>query len=129
MWSEPLFTVTDFIDWCCKGINYTEIFFFIIYSPSFPTQTFNNFKSHSVSTSGTPHQSHGRTQTKFVQEHAYVISKQSRRALQWERNIWDVDGPVTNTLSVHDQLLRLHQGRASVTEYALKFRTLAANCG
>lgn len=60
---------------------------------------------------------------------AYIISLLSRRALQWANSIWEASGPVTNsltaftnhfkkvfsqiasTLSVHDQLFSLHQGK------------------
>lgn len=38
-------------------------------------------------------------------------------------------GQTANTLSVKDQLLCLRQGKSSVMDYALKFRTLTATSG
>lgn len=75
---------------------------------------------------------------------AFIISLLSGRALLWAKTIWEQAGPATrtletfaahfkevfdqsaNSLSVHDQLYHLKQGRSSVAEYAVKFRTLAA---
>lgn len=78
---------------------------------------------------------------------AFFISLLTGRALLWARSLWDAKGtvtetlnnfighfrevfsPVTNSLSVHDQLFRLRQGRSSVSSYALQFHTLAASSG
>uniref|UniRef100_A0A9J8DBS4 Retrotransposon gag domain-containing protein n=1 Tax=Cyprinus carpio carpio TaxID=630221 RepID=A0A9J8DBS4_CYPCA len=78
----------------------------------------------------------------FPTEHtkiAYLISLLSGPALQWAQSIWEANGPLTHfkdvfglntsALSIHDQLYRLRQGKWTVSEYALHFRTLAANCG
>lgn len=71
----------------------------------------------------------------------------SLTVLVWAKSFWDANGPATHSftkfcyhfrevfgqaahsLSVNDQLLGLHQGQSSITEYALKFRTLTAESG
>lgn len=83
----------------------------------------------------------------LLKGHHFIISLLTGRALLWARALWDVNGTVTqtlsnflghfrvvfaqapNALSVHDQLFHFRQGDSSLTEYALKFRTLAANSG
>lgn len=78
---------------------------------------------------------------------AFIISLLTGRALLWARALWDAKGTVTqsfthfithfrevfsqasHTLSIHDQLFRLRQGKSSVSDYALQFRTLAASSG
>ncbi|XDV31537.1 hypothetical protein PO909_002528 [Leuciscus waleckii] len=69
------------------------------------------------------------------------------RALNWAQALWDSDAPAlqsfdgflnhfstvfsqsSNAISVHDQLFRLRQGNSSVSDYALRFRTIAASSG
>lgn len=78
---------------------------------------------------------------------AYIISLLSGWALQSARAIWDANGPVTHALSAFtfhfkevfvqtassisalDQLFHFHQGKSSVSDYALQFHTLAAISG
>ncbi len=78
---------------------------------------------------------------------SFIISLLSGRALQWAETLWNRTGPVTDSLqnfithfkevfgfaigdsSVGEQLYHLQQGQMSVTDYALKFRTLAVASG
>ncbi len=78
---------------------------------------------------------------------AFMITLLTGRALQWAESRWNSDSPVTHTLdaftthvrevfgqanselSVQDRLFRLSQGRSSVWNYYLQFRTLAASSG
>ncbi|KAL2086105.1 hypothetical protein ACEWY4_017164 [Coilia grayii] len=78
---------------------------------------------------------------------AYIISRLDGRALQWAESVWQQAGPATQSVeafikhfkevfqapagdsSVQEQLHRLRQGKSSITEYALRFRTLAAASG
>ncbi len=78
---------------------------------------------------------------------AFQISLLSRWALLWARAIRDSQssfinsfdafsahfreffGQSVSSLSIGDQLIRLHQGTSSVSVYTLQFRTLAAACG
>lgn len=73
----------------------------------------------------------------------FIISLLTGRALQWAETIWTQAGTVTQSLidfivhfhkvfgkpvgvlSVGQQLYHLHQGKMSINDYALKFRTLA----
>ncbi|MGL5881625.1 MAG: retrotransposon gag family protein, partial [Synechococcus elongatus] len=86
----------------------------------------------------------------FPTEHskvAYIISHLSGKALHWADSIWSQKHPVTQTYtgfvehfrevfgkpswdsSIGEKLYRLKQGKMSVNEYALQFRTLAARSG
>ncbi len=76
-----------------------------------------------------------------------MISLLTRRVLLRARAIWntqttiinsfdafsshfkEVFGLSTGSLSIADQLIRLHQGDSSASVYTLQFRTLAASCG
>ncbi|CAM4706099.1 unnamed protein product [Leuciscus chuanchicus] len=78
---------------------------------------------------------------------AFIISLLTGRALNWAQALWDSDAPAlqsfdgflnhfstvfsqsSNAISVHDQLFRLRQGNSSVSDYALRFRTIAASSG
>ncbi|KAK2848239.1 hypothetical protein Q7C36_009921 [Tachysurus vachellii] len=78
---------------------------------------------------------------------AFIISLFSGRALAWAQSLWEAGSPITTTyaaftthfrevfcaasgtLSAADQLLRIRQGRDCITEYSLRFRTLAASIG
>ena len=78
---------------------------------------------------------------------AFIISLLTGRALNWAQALWDSNAPAlqsfnefldhfnivfsqaSNTISIHDQLYRLRQGKSSVSDYALKFRTIAASSG
>ncbi|MGL5598168.1 MAG: hypothetical protein ACRDDA_08640, partial [Aeromonas sp.] len=78
---------------------------------------------------------------------AFMIGLMAGPALQWAQSFWstgqhvnlsveefitllkDVFDHSSSSLSVADQLYRLRQGRSSVAEYALRFRTLAAQSG
>ena len=78
---------------------------------------------------------------------AFIISLLSGRALQWAQSLWnsnsiavkstdrfiqhfkEVFGQAAADLSVHDQLFNLRQGKSSVSDYALQFRTLVASSG
>lgn len=78
---------------------------------------------------------------------AFIITLLSGRALQWAEHVWRQNGPVTNTLdaflehftevfglppgdsSIQEKLHNLRQGRNSISEYTLQFRTLAAASG
>ncbi|KAL0149815.1 hypothetical protein M9458_054863 [Cirrhinus mrigala] len=69
------------------------------------------------------------------------------RALQWAESLWQQNGSVTHSLdtfiahfrdvfgrpvgdsSVSEQLYHLQQGRSSIQDYALRFRSLAASSG
>ncbi len=87
---------------------------------------------------------------KFATERAkvaFLLSLLSGRALLWARAIWgsqsaiinsfeafvahfqEVFGQSTGSLSIPDQLIRLRQGRSTVSDYTLQFRTLAATSG
>ncbi|KAL2092484.1 hypothetical protein ACEWY4_012282 [Coilia grayii] len=75
---------------------------------------------------------------------AYIISLLSGRALQWAESIWNLNGPLTQSLerftahfrevfslptgdsSIQERLHNIRQGRSTISEYALRFRTLAA---
>ncbi|ROL42302.1 Retrotransposon-like protein 1 [Anabarilius grahami] len=75
---------------------------------------------------------------------AFIISQLSGRALQWADSIWSQKDPVTQTysgfvehfrevfgkpswdFSIGEKLYNLKQGKLSINEYALQFRTLAA---
>lgn len=86
----------------------------------------------------------------FVSESAkisFILSLLTGRALNWAQALWNSNAPAlqslssfvehfqivfsqtTNAISVHNQLLRLRQGRSTVSEYALQFRTIAASSG
>lgn len=74
---------------------------------------------------------------------AFLISLLKGKALLWEKAIWNADsaiinsydafmnhfkevfGQSTGTLFVSDQLLQLHQGSSSISDYTLQFRMLA----
>ncbi len=76
---------------------------------------------------------------------AYIIPLLSGRALQSAQLIWDANNPITNSLtlfithfkevfgqtsnelSVNDKLFWLHQGSSTMSDYALRFHTLAAS--
>ncbi|ROJ62558.1 Retrotransposon-derived protein PEG10 [Anabarilius grahami] len=78
---------------------------------------------------------------------AFIISQLSGRALQWAESIWSQKNPVTQTYSgfvehfrevfgkpswdssIGEKLYNLKQGKLSINEYALQFRTLAARSG
>ncbi len=78
---------------------------------------------------------------------AFLISLLTGRALLWARAIWnsqttiinsfdafsahfkEVFGLSTGSLSVADQLIHLHQGDSSASDYTLQFRTLAVSYG
>ncbi|KAI5606732.1 hypothetical protein C0J50_7543 [Silurus asotus] len=78
---------------------------------------------------------------------AFFISLLSGKALAWAQSLWDAAGPVVNAyapftahflevfsaasgvLTTADQLLSLHQGDDTITDYSLCFRTLAASSG
>ncbi len=87
---------------------------------------------------------------KFATERAkvaFLLSLLSGHALLWARAIWgsqsviinsfeafvahfqEVFGQSTGSLSIPDQLIRLRQGRSTVSDYTLQFRTLAAASG
>lgn len=77
---------------------------------------------------------------------AYIITLLDGRAREWGTSVWDANSPVCSFLEsftkemkkVFDRaasgreaarvLLQKHQGRRSVFDYAIDFRTLAANC-
>ncbi|KAK3525903.1 hypothetical protein QTP70_010958 [Hemibagrus guttatus] len=78
---------------------------------------------------------------------AFVISQLRGQALLWAESLWSQDSPVTQSYagfvehfkevfgkpswdsSVGEELCKLRQGKLTVTEYALQFRTLAAKSG
>ncbi len=78
---------------------------------------------------------------------AFMITLLTGRALQWAESLWNSDSPMTQTfddftthfkevfgqagseLSVQDRLFRLSQGRSSVWDYSVQFRTLTASSG
>ncbi|KAL0149103.1 hypothetical protein M9458_055535 [Cirrhinus mrigala] len=82
----------------------------------------------------------------FISEKAKIaFIMLTGRALNWAQALWDSNAPALQSLnrfldhfntvfsqsskaiSVHDQLFRLRQGNSSVSEYVLKFRTIAAS--
>ncbi|KAK3550720.1 hypothetical protein QTP70_003960 [Hemibagrus guttatus] len=78
---------------------------------------------------------------------AFVITQLRGQALLWAKSLWSQDSPVTQSYavfvehfkevfrkpswdsSVGEELCKLQQGKLTVTEYALQFRTLAAKSG
>lgn len=78
---------------------------------------------------------------------AYIISLLAGPALQWADALWQQGGTVTQSYpqftrhfqdvfgislgdaTVQERLFRLRQGRTSITEHVLQFRTLAASSG
>ncbi|ROL50881.1 Retrotransposon-derived protein PEG10 [Anabarilius grahami] len=78
---------------------------------------------------------------------AFLISQLSGKALQWADSIWSQNNPVIQSYSsfvdhfkevfgkplwdssIGEKLYNLKQGKMSVNEYALQFRTLAARSG
>lgn len=78
---------------------------------------------------------------------ASVISLLTRKALRWAVSIWHQNGPFLNSYrtfseyfqevfgfpegdnSVCDELYNIKQGKASATDYSLRFRMLAAASG
>ncbi|ROL41046.1 Retrotransposon-like protein 1 [Anabarilius grahami] len=78
---------------------------------------------------------------------AFIISQLSGKALQWADSIWSQNNPVMQTYSgfvehfrevfgkpswdssIGAKLYNLKQGKLSVNEYALQFRTLVARSG
>ncbi|KAI5616013.1 nephrocystin-4-like, partial [Silurus asotus] len=78
---------------------------------------------------------------------AFFISLLSGKARAWAQSLWDAAGPVVNAyapftahfldvfsaapgvLSTADQLLSLRQSDDTISDYSLRFRTLAASSG
>ncbi|KAK3516025.1 hypothetical protein QTP70_001870 [Hemibagrus guttatus] len=78
---------------------------------------------------------------------AFVITQLRGQALLWAESLWSQDSPVTQSYagfvehfkevfgkpswdsSVGEELCKLRQGKLTITEYALQFRTLAAKSG
>uniref|UniRef100_A0A8C2GHW3 Gypsy retrotransposon integrase-like protein 1 n=1 Tax=Cyprinus carpio TaxID=7962 RepID=A0A8C2GHW3_CYPCA len=78
---------------------------------------------------------------------AFIISQLKGKALQWADSIWTQKNPVTQSYtsfvdhfrevfgkptwdsSIGEKLYNLKQGKMSVNDYALQFRTLAATSG
>ncbi|KAI5615376.1 nephrocystin-4-like [Silurus asotus] len=78
---------------------------------------------------------------------AFFISLLSGKARAWAQSLWDAAGPVVNAyapftahfldvfsaapgvLTTADQLLSLRQGDDTISDYSLRFRTLAASSG
>ncbi|KAK3524878.1 hypothetical protein QTP86_011080 [Hemibagrus guttatus] len=78
---------------------------------------------------------------------AFIISQLRGQALLWAESLWSQNSPVTQSYagfvdhfkevfgkpswdsSVGEELCRLQQGKLTVPEYALQFRTLAAKSG
>ncbi|KAK3545820.1 hypothetical protein QTP70_015261, partial [Hemibagrus guttatus] len=78
---------------------------------------------------------------------AFIISQLCGQALLWAESLWSQNSPVTQSYdgfvdhfkevfgkpswdsSVGEELCRLQQGKLTVPEYALQFRTLAAKSG
>ncbi|KAK3556325.1 hypothetical protein QTP70_007113 [Hemibagrus guttatus] len=78
---------------------------------------------------------------------AFVLSLLTSRALEWASAVWDADPQVRSSFSyfaelirevfeypaggkdISTQLMELHQGSDTVADYAIKFRTLAAQSG
>ncbi|KAK3563698.1 hypothetical protein QTP86_034431 [Hemibagrus guttatus] len=78
---------------------------------------------------------------------AFVITQLRGQALLWAESLWSQDSPVTQSYagfvehfkevfgkpswdsSVGEELCKLRQGKLTVTEYAIQFRTLAAKSG
>ncbi|KAI5089735.1 nephrocystin-4-like, partial [Silurus meridionalis] len=78
---------------------------------------------------------------------AFFISLKSGKALAWAQSLWEAVGPVVNAyapftahflelfsaasgvLTTAYQLLSLCQGDDTITDYSLRFRTLAASSG
>ncbi|KAK3508059.1 hypothetical protein QTP70_011854 [Hemibagrus guttatus] len=78
---------------------------------------------------------------------AFIISQLRGRALLWAESLWSQNSPVTQSYagfvdhfkevfgkpswdsSVGEELCRLQQGKLTVPEYTLQFRTLAAKSG
>lgn len=72
---------------------------------------------------------------------AFIISLLTGKVLQWAETIWQQSDPITQTVeeftnyfwevfgepaddtSIGDHLYHLQQGKLSISEYALKFRT------
>ncbi|KAK3548260.1 hypothetical protein QTP70_007187 [Hemibagrus guttatus] len=78
---------------------------------------------------------------------AFVITQLRGQALLWAESLWSQDSPVTQSYAgfvehfreafgkpswdslVGEELCKLRQGKLTVTEYTLQFRTLAAKTG